>query len=334
MNRALVTGATGMLGFYVGARLAEEGWTVRGLARHTVAADQLAAQGIEPALGDLHDAPSLERAARGCDAVFHAAAEVGSGSDERAFQAANVAGTAYVVEAAARAGARLVHVSSTAVFGPDRYHARPTDEEHRLPELAPADAYGRSKQDAERTVLAAQRAGRVWAAVVRPPVMYGRRDRQFAPRVGPMLQRRCFPLIGGGRTTLTLVHADAVADGAVRAALHDGANGRIYHLTNDFEVTVADLVRFAAEGLGRPIWAPALPVPLGRLGFRALERTLAWAGRADLARHADGTLQMLTRDNPFISARARCELGWAPRIPPSAGLPDAFRWWREHRRRP
>ena len=72
-----------------------------------------------------------------------------------------------------------------------------TDESTPLPELPAADAYGRSKQEAERLVLAAHAAGRVWASVVRPPLMYGKRDRQFVPRLGPVLERGFFPLVAG-----------------------------------------------------------------------------------------------------------------------------------------
>jgi UDP-glucose 4-epimerase len=243
----------------------------------------------------------------------------------------NVTGTAHLLAAVAAAGSRLVHVSSTSVFGRQRYRSAPTDESAPLPDLPAADAYGRSKQEAERLVLDAHAGGRAWAVVVRPPVMYGRRDRQFAPRLGPVLERGVFPLIGGGRTRLTLVHADAVADGAIRAATNDAAGGRVYHLTNDFDVTVAEMVRFAARGLERRVLAPRLPVAVGRVAFRALARALVAAGRRDLAPHAEGLLQMLTRDNPFTSERARRELGWSPVIRPAEGLPEAFRWWKDSR---
>ncbi len=209
--------------------------------------------------------------------------------------------------------------------------AAPTDESVPLPELPAADAYGRSKQEAERLVLDAHARGRVWAAVVRPPVMYGPRDRQFVPRVGPVLERGLFPLIAGGRTTLTLVHADAVADGAIRAATTDRAAGRVYHLTNDFDVTVADLVRFASRGLRRRVLAPRVPGAVGRAAFRLLAVALVTAGRRDLAPHAVGLLLMLTRDNPFTSERARRELAWAPTIRPAEGLAEAFSWWKGNR---
>jgi len=333
--RALVTGATGMLGSYIVERLRTGGWEVRALIRPGRAAatdpwlDEL---DVERATGSLEDAESLRAAAAGCDAVFHAAATIGSGGSWAGFERGNVVGTGNVVGAAESAGARLVHVSSTAVYGRARYRSEPTDEQVPLPELPSHDAYGRSKQEAERIVLEAHRAGRVWTTVVRPPVMYGRRDRQFAPRIGVVLDRGVFPRIDGGRTTLSIVHAASVADGAVRAADSPVAGGEVYLLANDYPVTVTDLVRCAAEGLGRRIWAPAVPSAVGRGGFTALAWGLTAAGRGDLARHAAGTLEMLTRNNPFTSDRARRELGWCPSACRDAVLADAFRWWKAQRK--
>ncbi|MDP2957237.1 MAG: NAD-dependent epimerase/dehydratase family protein [Longimicrobiales bacterium] len=326
--RALVTGATGMLGGYIARKLVEDGWSVRALVRSAPQDKALQALGVELTEGRLEDARSLEAAARGCAAVFHAAAEIGSGTAGERFHEINVTGTANVVRAAELTGARLVLVSSTAVYGRARYGALPTDATGSLPALPDHDVYGRSKQDAEAVVLAACRAGHVWSSVVRPPVMYGVGDRQFAPRVGPVLRKGVFPLIGGGRTTLTLVHARNVAEGAVLAATRDDARGHVFLLADDFPITVAEFVRGASEGLDRRIAAPAIPRSVGRVGFAALAAGLCVAGRGDLARHARGTFEMLTRDNPFTSRKAREVLGWRPSVPPGVGLPEAFRWWR------
>jgi len=326
MRTALVTGASGMLGSHLAARLAADGWSVRTLVRAGSAAwpDR---PGMQICRGDLNDPASLLRAARGCDTVFHAGAAVGSKGTWEMFQALNVAGTTHVVDAAAACGARLVHVSSTAVYGQHRYRPQPTDEDSALPDLPVRDVYGRSKQDAERVVLDACRSGKLWATVVRPAVMYGEGDRQFVPRLGPVFLRGVFPLIAGGTARLPLVHAAAVADAAVRAAAFEGAAGRVYLLANDTPVTVADLARFAAAGLGRTIRTPPISLAAGRVTFHALRAALVLAGRRDLAAHTDGTFRMLTRDNPFTSRRAHEELGWAPHTDTSSTLPAAFRSW-------
>jgi nucleoside-diphosphate-sugar epimerase len=332
VKRALVTGATGLLGGYVVERLVAEGWTVRGLVRDPSQRAGVDARGGEAVSGDVTDLAALRAAAAGCAGIVHAAAAIGAGGDGPAFQRVNVSGTENVLRAAEAAGSRVVHVSTTAVFGRQRYFAAPTDESAPLPALPADDGYGRSKQDAERVVRAAHAAGRVWATLVRPPMMYGRGDRQFVPRVAPLLRAGVFPLVAGGRNTLALVHAQAVADGAVRALGSDLAGGRCYHLTDDFPVTVADLVRGAAAGLGRRIHTPSVSAATARRLFAALAAVLEAVGRRDLAFHARGVFEMVTRDNPFTSARARRELGWSPTLHPADGLADAFAAWRDERR--
>ncbi|MEP7064678.1 MAG: NAD-dependent epimerase/dehydratase family protein [Gemmatimonadota bacterium] len=330
MRRALVTGATGMLGSYLVQRLIDGGYEVRALVRSPERAGWLREMRAEIVQGELADAAALASAADGCSVVVHAAAAIGPQSDWETFRVGNVVGTSNVVSACAHAGARLVHVSSTAVYGDSRYENAPVHEHATLPQLPEADAYGRSKQEAERIVFDAQASGRIWAAIVRPPVMYGARDRQFIPRIAAVMNRGIFPLCGGGETTLPVVHANAVAEGAILAAHTDSANGGVYNLTTDFPLTVANLVRLARIGLSRRIQAPVLSLGSSRTFFRALEMALRAIGRRDLAAHANGTLEMLTRDNPFSSARARDELRWAPTISPETGVPDAFRWWKAH----
>ena len=105
-RRALVTGATGMLGSHIVERLLLEGWEVRALVRDPARAVWLQECGAELAVGRLEDGASLLGAAKGCDVIFHAAATIGAGGDWEAFRRGNVEGTRGVVDAATAAGAR------------------------------------------------------------------------------------------------------------------------------------------------------------------------------------------------------------------------------------
>ena len=328
MKRVLVTGATGMLGSYVALQARDAGMRVRALVRDPSSGSWLAERSVELATGNLGSAASLRKAVEGCDAVVHAAAEIGSGGEGARYVEGNVVGTQNVVDAATWAGARMVHVSSTAVFGAARYRTELTDEDVPLPRLPERDAYGRSKQAAEGVVLGAVERDGLWATVVRPPVMYGRRDRQFVPRVAPILTRGFAPLPAGGHTTLPLVHAGSVARAVLTALAHDGALGRVYHLTEDAPVTVATLWQAAARGLDVRLRRISVPRVVFGVGIAGLAVALGCGGRLDLAHHARGTYRMLTRDNPFSAARARAELAWRPDLDPAESLADAFRWWK------
>lgn len=334
VTRALVTGATGLVGSHLVERLHADGCQVRALVRNAGAAEWLRPLGAELAAGDLLDAAALRTAAAGCDTVFHCAALIASGGDWATFRRMNIDGTRAIVDAAAATGARLLHLSSVAVYDDShRYRTAPTDESTPLTPLSSGSFYARSKREAEDIVMQAHAAGRVWATAVRPTVIYGRRDRQFVPRAARVMRTGFFPLFGGGRTTMSLVHASAVADGAVRAVRTDAAGGRAFNLTNDFPVTVAEMVRYAAAGLERRVRGMNVPLPLARVSFFALAQVLRLAGRRGLANQLPGALNAFARDNPFTSSRARRELGWSPTVAPDVGIPDAFAWWREQHAR-
>ncbi|HVE35724.1 MAG TPA: NAD-dependent epimerase/dehydratase family protein [Gemmatimonadaceae bacterium] len=331
MARALVTGATGLVGSHIAERLIASGWEVRALVRRE--SRWLKSIGVEQTIGDVVDGTSFTSAARGCDTIFHNAAAITDSGGWETYRRLNVDGTRAAIDAAESAGARLMHLSSVAVYGPEgRYSSggKKTNEDSPLAALPEGAYYARSKRESEQLVMEAHASGRIWATAVRPTVIYGRRDRQFVPRAARLLRRGFAPLIGGGTSTLSLVHAGNVADGAILAAESEIAGGRVYNLAHDFDVTVRDCFLLGAKGLGRTLHFVPIPLWLAGAavgGFKAAMR-LFTGGRWSAVSNA--SIRMLTKDNPFTSERARRELGWSPRVRPEEGIPDAFHWWREH----
>jgi nucleoside-diphosphate-sugar epimerase len=330
--RALVTGGTGLVGSHVVERLVRDGWIVRVLVRsHSRMVEML---GGECVVGDVLDADAFTRAASGCDAIFHTAAAITPSGGWESFRRLNVDGTSHAIQAAEAAGARLVHLSSVAVYGPGgryRQDGLRTDETTPLAPLPDGAYYARSKRESEELVMRAHAAGDIWATALRPTVIYGKRDRQFVPRIGRILSRGFAPLIGSGGAIFSLVHAENVADGVVRAATSDAAGGRAYNVANDFEVTVRRFFELAGEGLGGRIRFVKVPLSLARGTLRAVRAVSRALTGGTLSVVSSTSLSLLTRDNPFTSERARADFGWTPTVRPELGVPEAFRWWRDHR---
>jgi nucleoside-diphosphate-sugar epimerase len=333
MPSALVTGATGLVGSHVVELLLREGWSVRGLARGDAARAAVRDAGAEPVTGDITDSASVAVASRGVDVLFHTAAAITQRGGWESYRRMNVEGTAAVIDAAAGTGARLLHLSSVAVYGANgRYQsAEKTSEDTPLGPLTERSFYARSKRESEQMVMDAHRSGRVWATAVRPDVIYGPRDRQFVPRMARALALGVMPVIGGGRSTLAVVHAANVAEGALLAARSAVAGGRVYNLTNDYDVTVRDFFRLGAEGLG--VRARFVPVPVwtAKLGLRVVKLVDRVMLGGKFAVATEGSLSFFSRDNPFTSERAKSELGWSPSMVPDVGIPASFRWWAAHR---
>ena len=135
--RALVTGATGMLGQDVVAALAGRGHSVSGLGRAELEITDAAA--IEDAVADLRP-----------DAIVNCAAWTdvdGAEADERGAMLVNDTGAGLVSATAAAHGAKIVHVSSDYVFDGEKGAAYVESD------LTSAiSAYGRSKQEGEISV--------------------------------------------------------------------------------------------------------------------------------------------------------------------------------------
>lgn len=331
MSRALVTGATGLVGSHVVERLHREGWDVRALVRTPSPAGWLARQRTEVVAGDVLDAVTFARAAQGCDVIFHTAAAITPAGGWEEYRSLNLDGTQNAIDAAKGAGARLMHVSSVAVYGPGhRYRSGGlTTEETSLAPLDDDQYYARSKRDSEQMVLAAHRKGDIWATAIRPDVIYGRRDRQFIPRIARLLNFRVAPLVGGGKSTLPIINAENVADAAFRAATNDIAGGKVYNVANERPVTVREFFQLAAEGLDHRVFGAPIPVPVAKVLLGVAVRTVGILAGRGIAAMSSSTLNFLSRDNPFSSERARTELNWDPPVDPRAGIPDAFRWWQE-----
>src|SRR4029077_10980633 len=177
---ALVTGATGLVGSHIVEQLRGAGWNVRALLRQPSAVRQvsgwdavawLRGQDVEPVSGDILDLPSFVEAARGCDTLFHTAAAVPPWPSRihpyDAYRVPNVDGARNAIAAAARSSARLLQLSSVAVYGPQaRYtssKATGVDETMPLDPLPERAYYARSKRESEELVISAHVEGRIWA---------------------------------------------------------------------------------------------------------------------------------------------------------------------------
>jgi nucleoside-diphosphate-sugar epimerase len=324
--RALVTGATGLVGSHIVDQLLDQGWDVRAFVR---VASQSVPNRAERIVGDVLDSASFVRAASGRDAIFHTAAAVTARGGWEAFRRPNVVGTANAIAAAERTGARLIHLSSVAVYARRYEQIGKVSEDLPRGPLPEHAYYARSKRESEDLVLDAHARGRIWATAVRPCIIYGERDRQFIPRIARGLRFRIAPVFGSGTTTMPIVAAANVAQGAILAAAHAGAGGRAYNLANDFDVTLRDFYRYAAEGLGHRIQIMRIPMSVATAAFRAWLRLARLKGGGAARIVSRDSLDVATRDNPFTSERARQELGWMPRVRPEQALVDAFRWWRK-----
>ena len=224
--RYLITGAGGMLGHDLVAALADR--DVTALSRADL---------------DITDLDAVRAAIRGADVVLNAAAYTrvdDAESDEDTAFAINATGAGNVAVAAAEAGATLVHYSTDYVF--DGTATTPYAEHHPT---HPVTAYGRTKAEGERLVLA---HGPERTMLVRVAYLYGEHGPNFA---------RTMLRLAGERETVSVV-TDQVgqptwtADVAAQTVrlLDSPAPGGIYHATNSGSASWFEFARAIFETAG------------------------------------------------------------------------------------
>jgi nucleoside-diphosphate-sugar epimerase len=311
--RVLVTGATGFIGGYLVDRLVDDGHRVRALVRPSTEAGRLERSGVEVVRGDLEDLRSLERAADSCGHVYHVAAStLRTSRSDGDFETTNVAGSANVAAAAARAGVhRFVHLSSCGVYGfRNRF---PADE--RAP-LRPDTPYRVSKALGERAVLA-------WRERMGLPVVIARLCATYGPgatnwvRIFRSIQSDGFRMIGSGRNRQHIGHVTDIVEGLRRCAETPGIEGRCYNLAGPAPITMGELVETIREALDvtltKSAW-PAFPFRVSRHVDLALTKLFGMKLRR---LHS---YDLFLGDRYFDISRAESELGYRPRVPPREGL--------------
>jgi nucleoside-diphosphate-sugar epimerase len=320
--RVLVTGATGFTGGHLARTLAARGDTVRALVRS--AAPALAAAGIEPVPGDLRDAASIERAARGVDVVYHIAAIYRQARlRDQEYRAVNAAAVRTVIEAAASAGVRrVVHCSTVGVHG-DISHPPAAEDAP----LKPGDIYQVTKLEGERIAREAAEDTEMEVVIVRPTGIYGPGDRRLLKLFRGVARGR-FPILGSGNIYYHLTYIDDLVEGFRLCASVPAAAGRTYILAGAEVTTLNELVAIVAEeahvkppGMHLPVWpvwvagalCEAVCIPLG------IEPPL-YRRRVDF----------FTKSRAFDISRARAELGYAPKVGLHEGVARTLAWYRSN----
>jgi len=299
--------------------LAARGDSVAALVRRPENANLLRALGCRLVAGALEDVAAALALAEGADVVFHVAGCVAARS-EADFLRVNRDGAVRVAAASARAGAgRLVLVSSLSVTGPSR-PGRPIDEASGP---GPVTTYGRSKKAGEDAV----RSSGVPFTIVRPPAVYGPRDRAFLP-LFRAAAHGVVPLLGDGRQEITLVHASDLARALVAAAVSERTAGRTYHAGYPEPATQRALADAVARALGRRVRCPRLPAPLVRSVLGVAGAVARALGRAPLL-DGDKANELLAPGWVCSSEALRRDAGWTAEIPLAEGVAQTARAYRD-----
>ncbi len=318
MKPALVTGASGFLGWHVARALIERGYTVRALLRESSRVDELV---VERVTGDLRDRESVDRAAAGCGLIFHVAADYRLwAADPKELYRSNVDGTRNVMEAARKAGVeRIVYTSTVGCIGVPSGGIGDEDQPVSIEDMA--GDYKRSKFLAEQAVLEYARGG-LPVVIVNPTAPIGDHDVKPTPTGKIVLDFLTGKMPAFIDTGLNVVDVRDTAVGHLLAC-ERGRIGERYILGSE-NLTLAQILEKLAAITGRK--APTVRLPYA-VAYCAGACSTAWAGFTKSPPRVPLDAVRMARKKMWVTHRkAARELGFAPG-PAEAALRRAVEWF-------
>ena len=314
-----LTGATGFLGSHIADRLLKAGYGVRASIRTTSSLRWITGKPIQPLRVDLAEVEDCRRLVAGCAGVIHCAG-VTAAPTEEAYRRGNVDTTAALLTAAGEAcgDGAFVLISSLAAHGPADREAPAVEG---VPDR-PISAYGRSKLAAERLVLDPGHGLR--GVVLRPPSLYGPRDRDFLP-LFRVARRGWTVRLGRQLAALSLVDGRDAAAAAVALLAAPDARGVYYVDDGRLGYALPELTAALAVAVQRPVRTLQVPLGLLQLASRLLGHSLA--ARSPVL-NPDRLTDLAQTGWVCDGGRLATETGFRPKYDAKRGLSETYAAYR------
>lgn len=309
----LVTGGGGFIGSRLCERLVQSDANVRAFVRYTSRAEIGLLRFLEPDIlkkieiirGDLRDFSAVAQSLRGVDIVFHLGALISipySYVHPVETVQTNVLGTLNILEACRKSGAKLVHTSTSEVYGTAL--RVPIDEDHPLQGQSP---YSASKIGADKLVESYFRSFGLPTVTVRPFNTYGpgQSTRAVIPTIVTQALAGGVVRLGNLDAIRDFTYLDDTVEGFLLTAQADTWNGETYNLGSGEEISIGAIAALIFRLMGKQAEIQ-------------LEKNRLRPEKSEVLR--------LISDN----RKAKLELGWQPTVGMEEGLQRTIRWIGEH----
>ncbi len=259
--KIFMTGATGFIGARLAQTLAEQGHTVHALVRKTSDVSVIQHKNIKLFVGDISDGPSLEKAIKGCDQVYHLGAYVKVwAKDPAQFFRINVTGTILILQAAEKLKVKKTVITSTAdVYGPsgkDLLH----EDSIRLTEFM--SEYESSKFMSEEKIQHFIRRHKMDVVIVNPTRLYGpgllNDSNAVTKMIKDYISGKWHIIPGDGLSVGNYVYVEDVVQGHI-LAMEKGRCGEKYILGGE-NISYSGFFEVLTEVSGKKHWLIKVPL--------------------------------------------------------------------------
>ena len=319
---ALVTGATGFIGSHLVDLLLKQKYAVRVLLRKTSDTVWLQHLPIDYVYGDLFDKDALRQAVAGVDYVFHSAGVTKAKTAEEYFRG-NTEGTKNMLDAVSQYNPglkRFVQISSQTAAGPSPGTTPVTEETPPRP----ITTYGKSKLKSEEAC--AERRGTIPITIVRPPAVYGPRDKdiyEFFKTMSKGLQ----PMVGMKEKFVSLIHVGDLVRGFVLAAESEKASGQTYFISSSQVYGWKEVGEVSREVIGKSAFRIKIP-EAGVYAIAAFSEVFGLFSTKPVLINFEKARDMVQNYWTCDSSKAQRDFGYAQQIPLEEGIRNTVEWYR------
>lgn len=313
-----ITGGSGFLGINLVRHLLSRGHEV--VTYDLLPFDYPEKNKIKSIVGDIRNFEFLRESVKGSDVVVHTAAALPLYSAED-IRTTDIDGTRNVCQAALDTGvSRVVHISSTAVYGiPDHHPLSETDK------LDGVGEYGKAKIAAEEICVDFRKKGLV-VPILRPKSFVGpERLGVFALFYDWASTGHGFPMIGNGNNRYQLMDVEDFCEGIYLCATEDvlKVNDVFNFGAKEFTTMKEDYQAVLDRaGFGKKISGfPASPMIwiLRLLELLHISPLYKWV------------YETASKDSFVSIEKAERMLGWKPKYSNKDALIRNYNWYLEHR---
>lgn len=312
----MVTGAAGFIGSALCDALNKQGYHVkRALRCHRSSFDLEGHEYVET--GDIGPETNCQKFLQNVDTVIHLAARVHmlrdlSSDPLKTFRKTNVQGTLRLAREAASANVRrFIFLSSIKVNGERTYELPFKEEDTACPE----DFYAISKYEAEQGLKVISSESGMEVVIIRPSLVYGPGVKGNFLRLLYLIDRGVplpFSWIDNRRS---LVYLDNLVDFIIRCVNESAAAGEIFLISDDQDVSTAELIKKIAFHMGKN--SHLFPVPL-----KILKALLILTGKRKEVYRLTDSLQVEI-------SKAKRIMNWQPVSTLDEGINTTVRWFYE-----
>ncbi len=254
--KVLITGGTGFIGSHLVEALLKEKADVFCIVRNPSKLRFLEGLPVKIIQADCSDKGSLKKIDWNFDYIFNLSGITKALHPEEFF-IANYIGTKNLVEIALEKNPnlrRFVHVSSLAAVGPCK-NGTPVDEQR---EPCPVSKYGKSKLLGEQAVEALKKSLPI--TIIRPPAVYGPRDRDFLTFF-KMIKAGIVMYLTEGN--YSIIYVDDLINGIILASRHENALGETFFISNREPSSTTEIISAISDALKKKPLKVKIPKQIG-----------------------------------------------------------------------